>query len=323
MGRYCRGCRYDLGGLAPSAGGGGALCPECGRRFNQSDRRTTLASPSLWRRPWVVRVARSCALLSLLLVVFWLTWLPRPMDSRWRSWVWLGKEYSTTRVTTAASRLIELRVRADVAVSLVGFTDSGDMAFRVRRIGADRLRLEVQSTDVTWNEVAGAMRRMDAVASRVAFAGGDAGARPAAAFVVEGGVEEVAEEVVERFDLRPAVVVRRLGADDWEVDLREASVSIDEVFGAFNALRDHIYGVRSTNAPAPWEVRPFRVRGTESDCFWRIMNEFGRSVDRPDLVPATSEGWHPTGVFSPSPRPVERRREVREPSRIRTLRPGP
>lgn len=309
MGCFCRGCRYDLSGRAASPGEGAALCSECGRPFDPSDPRSTLRSPRIWRRPWVVKTARSGAVLCALLLCFWLTWIPRPLDTRWRMWVWLGKEYGVSTGVSRAGRTLELHVRADELVKIIGRDASGAMVYRVRRLGENRHRVEALSAGVVWQEIDGALRRMGAPAGRVVFGGEAAPPGPFAPFTAEGDATAIGEALLRGFNVRPAIIIRRLADDLWEMDLIDpAQVGVDEVFGAFNSLRDHVYGVRAEPGEATPPPAPMRVKGSEADIFWAVMNGYGRVVDRPDLVPPTSAGWHPTGVYSPDPRPIERER---------------
>ena len=83
--RYCRGCNYNLHGLTASR------CPECGREFDPTNRKTYLSRPP---RVWVRYVRRAAYALAAILMILAAVW-------SWFFWGWRSEQESLVALKIA------------------------------------------------------------------------------------------------------------------------------------------------------------------------------------------------------------------------------
>lgn len=90
---YCRRCGYQLVGLSENR------CPECGREFDPSNRRTYLRRPKGWaRRRWIKGITTLLAVLMLLTVA----------EAGWLYWGW---RYEQPAIALARQAKVTVQVR--------------------------------------------------------------------------------------------------------------------------------------------------------------------------------------------------------------------
>lgn len=302
--RYCRRCLYDLSGSVvdrPEKAAGGPCCPECGREFDPADPATTLG----WRRPrwthWITPpVLRCTGLVVVLAACFLAGWLPRPLDTGWRHWEWLGREYARETVWSGQRRVV-LTVWADRRVRAAGFDESGRRVFTVEHPDDGAWRIAVEPNAARWPEVFRAMSRLDDFRSSIGF-GADPERTAPAALVAEGDADDIVRAIIRGFALDPDITMERLGDGDWSLVVARPVAAPERLLDLFNKLRGQSrYGVFTPRpGPLPDTARPFTLRGTEADVFWMIVNEYGLLVDKPERVPPRSDGWHPTAYVPPA-----------------------
>lgn len=70
-----------------------------------------------------------------------------------------------------------------------------------------------------------------------------------------------------------------------------------ELIRAINLTREHRFGVTvypPLDQPRRTPPGPIVASGTEADIFWAYIRAYKLSVDFPERVPRTTDGWHPT-----------------------------
>lgn len=199
-GMFCKGCRYDLRGIVEIAsergtadrvepdgkrrGSDGPSCPECGREFDPSRRRTYDRKPG--GLIWVFLATRVVPSVVAALVIVWLValgWIPLPgpltpgwQSGGWSLWHWRGDRYGyverSMRVPGSASVDVRLFVWADAVRGVEGFAavadDEGrpagrERVWRVRRSGdvwriSAEAGVRLEEVMAGWNATRGTFR---------------------------------------------------------------------------------------------------------------------------------------------------------------------
>jgi hypothetical protein len=219
---FCRGCFYELSGLAAGK------CPECARAFDPSDKGSVLT-----RRPSFLvssRLRRYVLLFAIVLMVtgaIYLSLLPRPHvrwdgSVNWRVWIWLEQPYGVQRVP--GMRTVDVfwwggevsRVTGHQPLTAADGSVSFKTVWSVRRIGDDDWSMKVHSGGIPMGELLTAFNtlRDNTELFGVALVDGSPGGNTEP-FAARGPKEDVLTAIVHAYGVR--VVPFLLSPEDTDV----------------------------------------------------------------------------------------------------------
>ncbi|MBL0927460.1 MAG: hypothetical protein IBJ11_07390 [Phycisphaerales bacterium] len=286
--RYCRGCRYELTGLA-APDSPGAVCPECGRWFNPADPRTTTATN---RHPFLVFLfgpwPRAFAIAVLVVVALWFTALPRPAlrwdgSVEWSLWIWLRRPIGIESAFVGPQR-----------------------ARIIWHMGEHPVRIEAEATRLVLARPRGVLTRGGRLmGSRVAPPGPDAlppmPPPPPLQPGDPGYIPPQPDSVVIEL---PSWTLARLGPDHFRLDVGGAGLGWSEVLFAFNSLRadDELFGVSIESAASDVNTEAFSAEGTRAELLAAVVDRYGLGLASMPLAPDSAEVW----IFDPPTRSMRK-----------------
>lgn len=235
---YCRGCCYELTGLDDDPHSTGHLrCPECGRAFDPASPRTWQSVPHGWFMQHLFgRSGVVVAVVVLLGVAVWQTWLPRPdavnialhpVMRSWSMWTWFGMKFGVDRYNTLSAP-VTARYFADRIAAVSGQDEDGRTSWQIDRLSDERFRVRVHLAGLDYRELTLALwplinlnneplllfRRPPAPASEPSIS------RSPGPAEFEGTWQEVVAALARHYDLRLFPAVRADGQQAlWIMDV--------------------------------------------------------------------------------------------------------